>query len=483
MSPRLNLEALRSRRARSGGVLLAVGATLAVALPACGGGGSEATKSGYTVRAIFDSAAFIQEGLDVKIAGVNVGQVLGVELTDENQAAVTFTITEPGFQDLREDAKCMIRPSALIGERYIECSLTEPRPEGASPPPELQPMATGDYEGERLLPIENTAVPIDADLLLNTSNLSARERLAIIIRELGVGLQGRGDKLAVALDKGNEALVLTNRVLKQLSEQSETLKELTTSSDRVLASLAAERAALSGTIENGATVSSTLANRKTELAGTIASLDRVLTEIEPSTNKALELTDELAPIASDLNASADDLAVVLNDLPELAARGEAGVVALGPTADKGREVLTSDETSALIDRFGKVTSVANTTGKALGLALGDLRTTGGLDYFMDVLYGVAYATNGRDASGAFLRASALNAASCIDGGNLTNAAGCKQHLSTETINKLSAADRAAGSTATGPGRAAATASSNAGSAAAAETETGAASRLLFGGTR
>lgn len=468
-----------SRRSRIIGGLAIAGAVLGIALPACGGGGSGAATSDYQVRAIFDSAAFIIEGLDVKVAGVKVGQVLGVELTDENQAAVTFVITDAGFQDLREDATCGIRPQALIGERYLDCTLTQQRPEGASPPPELAVIEDGPYRGQRLLPEENTSISVDPDLLLNTSNLSARARLAIIVRELGVGLEGRGEKLETALDKGNDALVLTNQILKQLDGQTDVLKDLTTSSDRVLASLAAERASISGTIENGAIVDSTLAARKNELAASIASLDRVLTEIEPTTDKALELTSELKPIASDLNASADDLATVIDDLPQVAAQSEAALTALGPTVDKARDVLTSDDTSALIDRYAKTAAVVNQTGRVLGLTLGDFRTTGGLDYFLDAIYGLAYSTNGRDANGAYLRASALATVRCSLPLQVSET-GCGTRLADDQQGRLSAADRRAGSTETAPGRAAARSSA---SRTAAPSQEAAAAKLLFGGTR
>ena len=107
----------------------------AVLLSGCAGSSNVTPpKSAYSVRAIFDSAAFVLPGLDVKVAGVKVGAVDGVELTDDNQAAVTFTITDAGFKDFRKDATCTIRPQALIGERYIECELTQPRPDGGVAP-------------------------------------------------------------------------------------------------------------------------------------------------------------------------------------------------------------------------------------------------------------------------------------------------------------------------------------------------------------
>ena len=34
-------------------------------------------------------------------------------------------ITEPGYQDFRRDASCIVRPQNLIGERFVECKPTQ----------------------------------------------------------------------------------------------------------------------------------------------------------------------------------------------------------------------------------------------------------------------------------------------------------------------------------------------------------------------
>lgn len=387
---------------------LAATATLA-ALAACGGSD---TANGYQVRAIFDSASFVTPGLDVRISGVSVGSVNDVELTDDNRAAVTFTITNPGFQDLRKDGTCTIRPQALIGERFIECMLTQPRPDGAEAPAEIPPIAEGPYKGQHLLPVENTVVPVDPDELLNFNTASVRDRFAIIIRELGAGVAGRGDEIAKALRKTNDGLTYANRILKQLDGQQEMLKELVSSSDRTLASLAAERSSLSGTIENGATVASRLAARKSELQASIASLNQLLDEVGPSVDKVDDLADQLQPIADDLNRSSSDVATILNQLPELSKRGTTAVKAVGPIANRSTEILTSETNEALFNRIVKTSEGVKSSLSVLGYALGDFRSTGGLDYFLDAIYGLSYSLNGRDESGYYLRGAIQNTANC-----------------------------------------------------------------------
>src|SRR5215218_5056890 len=130
----------------------------------------------YRVRAIFDNAGFVIPGEDVRIAGVTVGVVHDVEVTPEFKAAVVLQIDDPGYQDFRADASCIVRPQSLIGERYVECEPTRARGVGAELPGELRRIADGPGEGQRLLPVQNTSKSVDLDLLGNVMREPYRAR-------------------------------------------------------------------------------------------------------------------------------------------------------------------------------------------------------------------------------------------------------------------------------------------------------------------
>ncbi|MFT4035272.1 MAG: MlaD family protein [Patulibacter sp.] len=449
-------------------------------LAGCAGSANTTPAAGaYSVRAIFDSAAFVLPGLDVRVSGVKVGSVNSVALTDDNRAAVTFTITDDGFKDFRKDATCTIRPQALIGERYIECQLTQTRPDGATAPAALATIASGKFKGQHLLPVSQTYIPIDPDQLLSANTPSVRERLFIIVRELGAGVAGRGDAIAATLSKSNEGLRYANRILKQLADQTEMLKQLSASSDTTLASLASERSSLSGTVKNGAVVAQRLAARQSEVRASIASLNRALTEVSPTVDRVSDLTEQLKPISEDLDASSADLASIINDLPTAASRGKTAITALGPTLEQGRDVLTSSDTDALLDRLTKTASGVKTTASVLGLTLGDLRTTGGLDYLLDTIYGLAYSTNGRDANGYFLRGLSLNTPTCSVPSSVT-ADGCGTRLASQSGGLPRSSASSASASAAARSSSEQSNSSTTDTASAAETT---AARLLFGGGR
>ena len=153
-----------------------------------------------------------------------------------------LSIEDEGFQDFREDASCLIRPQSLIGERFVDCTPTQPRAPGSPPPPELEEIPDGEPgEGQRLLPLENNGKSVDLDLVNNINRAPYRDRFRIILNELGAGLAARGDDLGAVVDRANPALRQTNRVLKILADQSDQLETLATDGDTVLQPLAENR--------------------------------------------------------------------------------------------------------------------------------------------------------------------------------------------------------------------------------------------------
>src|SRR3954451_919001 len=115
-------------------VLLAVGISVLLAL---GVGAKNDDSSGYQVRAIFDNAAYAVKGEEVRIAGVNVGQIDHLDVADRTKASVTFTVNKAGFSPFHKDAHCTIRPQSLIGEKYLECTP------GSTKSPELETIPDG----------------------------------------------------------------------------------------------------------------------------------------------------------------------------------------------------------------------------------------------------------------------------------------------------------------------------------------------------
>ena len=182
----------------------------------------EDSGSDYQVRAMFYNAFTIIPGEQVKSAGVPIGTIKSLDVQDR-KAAVVLDITDPAFQDFRQDAECQIRPQSLIGERFVECSLTQDKAPGEAEAPALKKIEDGPGKGQLLLPVENTVNPIDIDLVNNTLRLPYRQRLTIILNELGVGLAGNGKAINEAVRAANPTLRSVEKVLAIFAENNKQL--------------------------------------------------------------------------------------------------------------------------------------------------------------------------------------------------------------------------------------------------------------------
>jgi virulence factor Mce-like protein len=384
------------------GVLLATGA---VAVLGTGAGG-DAASGGYQVRAIFDNAFSLIEGEDVRISGVNVGKITKLEVTEDNRAAVVMTIDKPGFDDFRQDAKCTIRPQSLIGERYVECSLTQPRPQGDPAPPPLEEIPEGEPgEGQRLLPVDRTSKPVDVDLINNVMRLPQRQRLAIILNELGAGVAGRSRDLNETIRRANPALGAVNEVLEILGEQNQVLRSLAVNSDRVLEPLARDRRSVASFIENAGTVSRATAERRQQLERNFELLPRFLEELRPTMSRLSSFSQEFTPVLTDLQAAAPSINRMFRELGPFSQASIPAFRTLGEAAEVGRPALLASR--PIIEDLRELTEQAAPVADDLADLATSLRDTGGIERLMDYIFFQASAINGFDQFGHYLRASLI----------------------------------------------------------------------------
>jgi phospholipid/cholesterol/gamma-HCH transport system substrate-binding protein len=359
----------------------------------------------YRVRAIFDNAGFIIPGEDVKIAGVKVGSIEDVEVTDDFKAAVVLKIDDPGYQDFRADAQCIVRPQSLIGEKFVECEPTQKRAVGAEPPGKLRRIEEGDGEGQYLLPVENTTKSVDLDLLNDIMREPERERLSIILNELGVGLAGRGADLNQVIRRANPALREVDKVLRLLARQNDQLEQLAVDSDTIMAPLARERAHASSAIANMGAVAAATAERREDLRADIERLPRFLRELRPTMVRLGALSDEMTPVMSDLGDVAPDINRFLLELGPFSQAGIPALDSLGEASKIGTPAV--QDSLPVIRDIRTLASAAKPVGKTLAEVLVSFRKNDGIERAMDYIFFQAAAVNGFDSFGHYLRAGLI----------------------------------------------------------------------------
>ena len=410
------------RRVLTTAVLVLACAALLVAGTA-GGGSSDGT---YEVRAVFDNGGFIVSGEDVKIAGARVGSVKSVDVSNKSEvvsleggphavpgkAVVVLDIEDPGFQDFREDASCLIRPQSLIGEKYVDCRPTTPRAPGSNPPPPLRRIDDGQPgAGQRLLPLENNGKAVDLDLVNNIMREPFAERFRLIINDLGAGVAARGKDLAEIVRRSNPALRETDEVLAILARQNRQLAKLSGDSDTILAPLARERAHVAGFIRNAGETATASAERAPDIERGLQRLPRFLVELRLTMRQLGGLSREATPVTADFGRAAPSLTAASRQLAPFATSANIALRSLGRAADAAGPLLRQADPT-IVD----VRDLARSGARPFtdfGRLLRSLRRTKGFERLMDFIYFTLGSVNGFDQYGHFLRTNFL-ATNCID---------------------------------------------------------------------
>ncbi len=402
------------------GLLLAA---MLIALPAIGSNGTSGT---YLVRGYFDNGSFVVSGEQVRVAGATVGTIQSVDVSNTTETAslqggphavpgkavVVMEIDNSGFKDFRQDASCLIRPQSLIGEKFIDCTPTQPRAPGTPPPPPLQKIPDGqDGAGQYLLPLENNGTTVDLDLIQNIQRLPYNDRFRLILNSLGAGLAGRGQDLGAVIDRANPALRQTDRVLAILAEQNKQLASLASNGDQVLAPLARERAHVTGFFHNAAISGQATAERSADLEAGLQKFPATLHQVRLTMTKLKDFADQGTPLFTDINIAAPGLSKATVNLPAFAKEGIPALTSLGNAAETAGPKLAASD--------GMLSDLANTANSSVSIGqnfsafLNTFEKTQGFQNLMDFIYNSTGAANGFDSYGHFLRSN-LQLTSCVE---------------------------------------------------------------------
>jgi phospholipid/cholesterol/gamma-HCH transport system substrate-binding protein len=409
------------RIAAIGAAVLVVG--LLIALPGATGAGSGGT---YEVRAIFDNGAFVVPDEEVRVAGATVGTVKSVDISgddeivsleggghpDPGKAVVVLNIEDSGFKDFRQDASCTIRPQSLIGERYVDCTPTQPRAPGEQAPPELEQIPDGEPgEGQRLLPLENNGTTVDLDLVQNIQRVPYRDRFRLILNDLGAGLAARGDDLGEVIDRANPALRQTDRVLNILALQNRQLASLARNGDRALEPLARNRTSVTGFLHNAAIAGQATAERGADLEAGLEKFPETLHQVRLTMTKLKEFADQGTPLFADLKASGANISKATQELAPFARAGVPALTSLGDAAEAaGPKLVASDP---LLTDLAGTASAAVPVGNSLSSLFDTFVRTKGFEALGDFIYNTSANANGFDSFGHFLRLN-VQVTNCID---------------------------------------------------------------------
>jgi phospholipid/cholesterol/gamma-HCH transport system substrate-binding protein len=402
-----------------------------------GGGGGE----GYVVRAIFENGDFMVHGEQVRIAGANVGTIESVDVTQPGEidsyeggrpqavpgkAVLVMKIANPGFQDFRRDASCLIRPQSLIGEKFVDCQPTLPRAPGSPPPPPLRTIPSGQPgAGQHLLPLENNSTSVDSDLINNIQQLPYAQRFRLILNELGAGLAARGKDIETVVKRANPVLRDADRLLGTLSAQRDRLARLASDSETILRPLARERAHFAGFFTNAGATAQASAERGAELEASLQKFPRFLREFRLTLRSLQGFSNQAAPVFTELGKAAPALTTATRELTPFAAASTVSLKSLGAAGETAGPPLR--EADPVVRKARDLAQGGVSPTSKLAKTLVSVKKSKGFDGLVELIYNSTGAISEFDNYGHFVR-------SFVVIGNCTNyvldpTSGCSANFS------------------------------------------------------
>jgi phospholipid/cholesterol/gamma-HCH transport system substrate-binding protein len=295
------------------------------------------TSYGYEVDATFSNGVNISKNSPVRIAGVEVGKVIGAE-RDGDATKVRFTVEGAG-RPIHEDAYAEIRPRIFLeGNFFIELDP------GSPSSPELESGGT--------IPISHTSTAVQLDEILTALQSPVRANLGRLLEGFGTALnatptaaedatqlpevQGKsgGEALNGVLKYGGDAgrygAQVTNAFL---GTSPHDLSRLIAGTGRTFGALVSHEGELQELIVNFEVFTGALADQSANLESTIRQLAPTLKTAHTS---LVNLNRALPP----LRAWAIEFTPAVAELPDLISSAE-------PWLEQARPLVSGKEAGGL----------------------------------------------------------------------------------------------------------------------------------------
>ena len=263
----------------------------------------------------------IVEQSEVRVSGVNVGDVSSLDVNEDKRAVIEVEVSGDMAQ-LGEDTKCSSEPQSLIAEYFIDCE------------PAGEPLEDGGT-----IPASQVSQTVQTDLVQNTMREPFKHRFRLLLNEFGTALSGNSEHLNEAIRLGAPALTDLKEVTGILAGQRELIRELNEDSSQVVSELAARREEIADFIYEAEDTASISAARRDTVSENFSLLDDFLAEFQPTLVELDRFARAQTPLLTNLRGAAPGLARLSGNLPRFNRASEDALRTLGKAGDVGRRAL------------------------------------------------------------------------------------------------------------------------------------------------
>jgi phospholipid/cholesterol/gamma-HCH transport system substrate-binding protein len=280
----------------------------------------------YRFDVHFDEASQLAVESDVRISGVSVGKVKGIELADDGLADATIELN-PKYAPIPSNTKAMLRQKTLLGETYVELT---PGSNEAPPLPE-----------DGTLPTAQVSDAVQLDEIFRAFDEPTRAAFQTWMADAAVAFKGRGIDLNAALGNLDPFAERADDLLRILDTQHLAVKKLLADGGTTFDAISKQPDQLRGLIQNTEAVFSTTAARDTEIREIFQALPTFLDESRLTLNRLDQFSTDTNPLITQLQPVARQLSGTFLALKRLSPQLERFFHGLGPVIQRAEPGFSS----------------------------------------------------------------------------------------------------------------------------------------------
>jgi phospholipid/cholesterol/gamma-HCH transport system substrate-binding protein len=274
----------------------------------------------YRITAEFQNASQLVTGNEVMIGGLSAGLVKEIELGDDGQALVTFTVDDE-FAPLPRGTIATVRQGSLSSVAGRQVHLTLP-PAGESD----GEIADGDSLSQA-----ETVSAVDLDEVFNTLDTKTVKDFKRVIKGFRDGYEGVAKQANRGFEYSNPFLSTSRRVFSELTRDTRAFESLIVDTAKLSSLLAERRADVSGLVGNANAALGAIGRQRAALSEainrlpdfmrqantTFVNLRAALTDLDPLVDASKPVADRLRLFFSEFRAAAADAVPTIRDLSEI----------------------------------------------------------------------------------------------------------------------------------------------------------------------
>jgi phospholipid/cholesterol/gamma-HCH transport system substrate-binding protein len=344
-------------------------------------------------------------GQEVRIAGVHVGVITGVDVDQQGHARLTLSI-DPQYPVYR-NATLVLQPKSQLNEMFVEMNP------GGPPAARLPEGGT--------LPVTAAQSPVQVDQVLDHLDENAQEALTTLLQQSDVALADAPQDLPQGLSATDVVVRQLQPVVAALQTRRDTLQKLVTALSQISTAIGGNDQRLTSLINSLDQTLQAVGGHSGDLGSVLAQLPDVTQQLKNATAAVQSLGDQLNPTLDDLKSASGSLPTALSKLRGTVDQAGQVIDAGTPVVQKAMPVV-DDLRPFVGDLDGALPDVLSVTGqlnKDTAYLVPSLTDLG------PFIINTRSLTSFKDGNGGILRGFLVLAPSMVSGPNL-------QFLSTPT---------------------------------------------------